>query len=174
MESDVTGIGRWIGVHTCNNCLPILYIVLEESAHIEESTPTQETSCPEKPQQMQTSNQLCEKEDISSPPQAASVEYKTQPQGQQLPPAPKLSMQQPKYLQATSLPVIDYTLKVESVRHYQRELAQPGINGENYIICAPTGTGKTLVAALIISYHLQRRRNFEKKVFFCCPNKTTC
>ena len=164
------------GVQTCNNCLPILYIVLEESAHIKESTPTQETSCPEKPQQMQTSNQLHEKEDISSPPQAASVhvEYKAQPQGQQLPPAPKLSMQQPKYLQATSLPVIDYTLKVESVRHYQRELAQPGINGENYIICAPTGTGKTLVAALIISYHLQRRRNFEKKVFFCCPNKTTC
>jgi len=74
------------GVHTCNNCLPILYIVLEES------TPTQETSCPEKPQQMQTSNQLHEKEDISSPPQAASVhvEYKAQPQGQQLPPAPKL------------------------------------------------------------------------------------
>ena len=69
---------------------------------------------------------MCEKEDISSPPQAASVhvEYKAQPQGQQLPPVPKLSMQQTKYLQATSPP--------ESVRHYQRELAQPGINGENY------------------------------------------
>jgi len=160
-------------VRTCNNCLPILYIVLEESAHIKESTPTQETSCPEKPQQMQTSNQLHEKEDISSPPQAASVhvEYKAQPQGQQLPPVPKLSVQQPKYLQATSLPVIDYTLKVESVRHYQRELAQPGINGENYIICAPTGTGKTLVAGLIISDHLQRRQNSEKKVFFVVPTR---
>ena len=146
-------------MHTCKNYLSVLYIVLEGSK------PTQKSACLETPQQMQTSSQLCGKEDISSPPQAASVECKAQPQGQQLPPAPKLSMQQPKYLQATSLPVIDYTLKVESVRHYQRELAQPGINGENYIICAPTGTGKTLVAGLIISDHLQRRQNSEKKVF---------
>jgi len=158
-------------VHTCNNYLSVLYVVLEELSCTEESTPTQESTCPEKPQQIQTSGQLCEKEDISSPPLAVSVECKAQPQGQQLQPAPKLTTPQPKYLQATSQPVIDYTLKVESVRHYQRELAQPGIKGQNYIVCAPTGTGKTLVAGLIISDHLQRRRNFEKKVFFVVPTR---
>ena len=41
----------------------------------------------------------------------------------------------------------------------------PGIQGENYIICAPTGTGKTLVAALIISDHLQKRRGKGKVIF---------
>ena len=45
-----------------------------------------------------------------------------------------------------------------AIRSYQRELAGPGIKGENYIICAPTGTGKTLVAGLIISEHLQKRK----------------
>ena len=69
---------------------------------------------------------------------------------------------------------IDYTLKVDPskpIRHYQKELAEPGINGENYIICAPTGTGKTLVAGLIISHHLQKRQNLEKKVVFVVPTR---
>ena len=51
------------------------------------------------------------------------------------------------------------------------ELAKPGINGENYIVCAPTGTGKTLVAGLIISHHLQKRQNLEKKVVFVVPTR---
>lgn len=42
------------------------------------------------------------------------------------------------------------------IRKYQKELAEPGINGENYIIVAPTGSGKTLVAATIISDHLKK------------------
>ena len=46
----------------------------------------------------------------------------------------------------------------ESVRGYQQELAEPGLNGENYIICAPTGSGKTLVAAMIIRNHLMKKR----------------
>ena len=69
---------------------------------------------------------------------------------------------------------IDYTLKVnpsKPIRQYQMELAKPGINGENYIVCAPTGTGKTLVAGLIISHHLQKRQNLEKKVIFIVPTR---
>ena len=56
---------------------------------------------------------------------------------------------------------INYTLQLEpgkQICNYQWELAEPGIKGDNYIICAPTGTGKTLVAGLIISEHLQKRR----------------
>ena len=45
-----------------------------------------------------------------------------------------------------------------TIRSYQRELAEPGINGENYIFCAPTGSGKTLVAAMIIEKHLIKLR----------------
>ena len=45
-----------------------------------------------------------------------------------------------------------------SIRNYQWELADPGIKGENYIVCAPTGTGKTLVAGLIIFKHLQKKK----------------
>ena len=57
--------------------------------------------------------------------------------------------------------VIDYSVMLESgnkVRKYQTELAEPGINGENCIIVAPTGSGKTLVAALVISDHLQKNQ----------------
>ena len=55
-----------------------------------------------------------------------------------------------------------------SIRAYQRELARPGLNGENYIICAPTGCGKTLVAANIISEHLKKGQEIgeERKVLF--------
>ena len=44
----------------------------------------------------------------------------------------------------------------QTVREYQRELAAPGINSENYIIFAPTNSGKTLVATLVIADHLER------------------
>ena len=64
---------------------------------------------------------------------------------------------------------IDYSLKLDppkEVREYQKELAAPGINGENYIIVAPTGSGKTLVSALVIASFLQKRVDLEKKVIF--------
>ena len=66
---------------------------------------------------------------------------------------------------------IDYTLaldKGKSIRGYQTELAQPGIEGKNYIVVAPTGSGKTLVAALVISHHLQtgKEKDEMRKVVF--------
>ncbi len=56
----------------------------------------------------------------------------------------------------------DFPLKMKGgheIRKYQKELAQPGINGENYMIVAPTGSGKTLVAAMVISDHLKKYQN---------------
>ena len=44
----------------------------------------------------------------------------------------------------------------QNIRNYQHELAKPGIDGENCIIFAPTNSGKTLMAALVISDHLKR------------------
>ena len=51
------------------------------------------------------------------------------------------------------------------VREYQKELAAPGIQGRNCIIVAPTGTGKTLVACMIISTNLMRH-GINGKVLF--------
>ena len=42
-------------------------------------------------------------------------------------------------------------------RDYQRELAGPGMEGVNYIVCAPTGTGKTLIASMVVASHLAKR-----------------
>lgn len=51
-----------------------------------------------------------------------------------------------------------------AIREYQKELAAPGIQGKNCIVVAPTGTGKTLVACMIISANL--RHNRHKRVIF--------
>lgn len=75
---------------------------------------------------------------------------------------------EPGSSETESIPVqsFDYTLKMEpgkQIHEYQRELANPGINGENYIIVAPTGSGKTLVAALVISDHLEKNQHKDNK-----------
>ena len=53
----------------------------------------------------------------------------------------------------------NYSLQLQGehkIRNYQQELAEPGIRGDNYIFVAPTGSGKTLVTAIIICEHLKR------------------
>nr|ADD83027.1 melanoma differentiation-associated protein 5 [Gallus gallus] len=45
-----------------------------------------------------------------------------------------------------------------TLRDYQMEVAKPALNGENIIICLPTGSGKTRVAVYITKDHLDKKR----------------
>ena len=45
------------------------------------------------------------------------------------------------------------------LRDYQTELASYGIKGMNYVACAPTGTGKTLIASIVVANHLTSNPN---------------
>jgi len=63
------------------------------------------------------------------------------------------------------------------LRDYQKELAEPGIEGHNLIICAPTGSGKTYTAGYICQ---QRRlqaqsegRRFRAVFIVCIRNLIT-
>ncbi|XP_077993635.1 ATP-dependent RNA helicase DHX58-like [Glandiceps talaboti] len=47
------------------------------------------------------------------------------------------------------------TYKELTPRGYQEELAEPAQRGQNCIICAPTGTGKTYVAIMIAKHHME-------------------
>jgi len=57
------------------------------------------------------------------------------------------------------------------LREYQKELAKPGVEGHNFVICAPTGSGKTYTAGYICQQLWQRAqdegRRF-KAVFIVC------
>ena len=45
------------------------------------------------------------------------------------------------------------------LRNYQYELAENAIHGDNTIICAETGSGKTWVALHIVKKHLEQNPN---------------
>ena len=59
------------------------------------------------------------------------------------------------------------------LRDYQKELAYPGLQGDNYILVAPTGTGKTLIAGYVIMQHLNKRleEGGKVKVAFVTPTR---
>ncbi|XP_053483146.1 interferon-induced helicase C domain-containing protein 1 [Ictalurus furcatus] len=44
------------------------------------------------------------------------------------------------------------------LRDYQKDVAQPALEGKNIIICLPTGSGKTRVAVYITKQHLESRK----------------
>ncbi|XP_036447793.1 probable ATP-dependent RNA helicase DDX58 [Colossoma macropomum] len=51
------------------------------------------------------------------------------------------------------------------LREYQKELATAAFSGQNTIICAPTGCGKTIVALAICEHHLKKFPGKAKVVF---------
>ncbi|KAI4896413.1 hypothetical protein NFI96_031512 [Prochilodus magdalenae] len=53
----------------------------------------------------------------------------------------------------------------KKLREYQKELASAAFSGENTIICAPTGCGKTIVALAICEHHLKKFPGKAKIVF---------
>ncbi|XP_060069514.1 ATP-dependent RNA helicase DHX58-like [Ylistrum balloti] len=53
-----------------------------------------------------------------------------------------------------------------SLRNYQKELAQPGLDGHNSIVVAPTNSGKTHVAIRVMEHHLKSRPG---KIIFLVP-----
>jgi replicative superfamily II helicase len=54
------------------------------------------------------------------------------------------------------------------LRDYQKELAQPAVDGHNTIICAPTNSGKTYVALEIARNHLDSMEGMEHCTL-CAP-----
>ncbi|XP_041481839.1 probable ATP-dependent RNA helicase DHX58 [Lytechinus variegatus] len=62
-----------------------------------------------------------------------------------------------------------------TLRDYQKELADPGIQGVNYVICAPTGSGKTITAANICYENMMKMkkagREEDFKAIFIVPTR---
>ena len=63
----------------------------------------------------------------------------------------------------------------KSLRGYQVELADPGFQGVNYVICAPTGSGKTITAAHICHKNMMKMKEAGKeddfKALFIVPTR---
>ncbi|KAI1716005.1 DEAD/DEAH box helicase domain-containing protein [Ditylenchus destructor] len=58
-----------------------------------------------------------------------------------------------------------------NLREYQKELVHDAVENRNTIICAPTGSGKTIVAAYIVRNHLLHSDS-RRKVCFIVPTTT--
>eukprot|EP00057_Strongylocentrotus_purpuratus_P030682 XP_782422.3 PREDICTED: probable ATP-dependent RNA helicase DHX58 [Strongylocentrotus purpuratus] len=63
----------------------------------------------------------------------------------------------------------------KKLRGYQVELADPGLQGVNYVICAPTGSGKTITAAYICHTNMMKMKKAGKeddfKAIFIVPTR---
>ncbi|XP_050399093.2 interferon-induced helicase C domain-containing protein 1 [Patella vulgata] len=55
--------------------------------------------------------------------------------------------------------------KTIELRDYQKDLCKEALQGQNVIICAPTGSGKTIVAINIIKQHLSKKSGIKKVAF---------
>jgi DEAD/DEAH box helicase len=68
----------------------------------------------------------------------------------------------------------DKRLHTVELRNYQKELAKSGIHGQNCIICAPTGSGKTFTAGYICSSRrsmaLEKKERFKALFIVCIKN----
>ena len=62
--------------------------------------------------------------------------------------------------QGSLKPLFTFTMpEGKTLRDYQKELASYGIQGMNYVACAPTGTGKTLIASVVVADHMTNNPN---------------